>query len=84
MKKFILKNLFSIIGEIKKKQLRVITFHDILTEEYENFFNLIEYLKKNWEIISPDQFKDIVNSKNSKIRKKRPVEIVNLSGGITT
>lgn len=70
MKKFVLKNLFSIIGEIKKKQLRVITFHDILTEDHDNFFNLIEYLKKNWEIITPDQFKDIVNSKNSKIRKK--------------
>ena len=70
MKKFVLKNLFSIIGEIKKKQLRVITFHDILTEDHDNFFNLIEYLKKNWEIITPDQFKDIVNYKNSKIRKK--------------
>ena len=70
MKKFILKNLFSIFGEKKKEQLRIITFHDILREEHDKFFDLIQYLKKNWNIISPDQFKNIINSKDIKISEK--------------
>ncbi len=70
MKKFILKNLFSIFGEKQEDQLRIITFHNILKEEHDKFLNLINYLKKNWNIISPDQFKDIISSKNSKIYKK--------------
>ena len=70
MKKFILKNLFSIFGEKKKEQLRVITFHNILKEDEDKFFNLIQYLKKNWDIISPDQFKDVINSKNKEKGKK--------------
>ena len=70
MKNFILKNLFSIFGEKNQEQLRVITFHDILKDEHDKFSNLIQYLKKDWNIISPDQFKDIINSKNIKIRKK--------------
>ena len=70
MKNFILKNLFSIFGEKKEEQLRVITFHNILREEHDKFFNLIQYLKKNWNIITPDQFKNIINSKEIKISKK--------------
>ena len=70
MKKFILKNLFSIIGEKNKKQLRVITFHDIPKKDHLKFLNLIQYLKKNWNIITPGQFKDIINSKNLKVSKK--------------
>ena len=70
MKNFILKNLFSIFGEKKKEQLRVITFHNILREEHDKFYNLIQYLKKDWNIISPDQFKDIINSKEMKTSKK--------------
>ena len=70
MKKFILKNLFSIFGEKNKDQLRVITFHNILREDHLKFLNLIQYLKKNWNIITPCQFKDIINSKDLKVRKK--------------
>ena len=70
MKNFILKNLFSIFGEKKEEQLRVITFHNILREEHDKFFNLIQYLKKNWNIITPEQFKNIINSKEIKISKK--------------
>jgi|TARA_B110000037_G_scaffold81600_1_gene97223 peptidoglycan/xylan/chitin deacetylase (PgdA/CDA1 family) len=66
MKKFILKNLFSIFGEKKKEQLRIITFHDILREDHDKFLNLIQYLKKNWNIITPDQSKNIINSKDLK------------------
>ena len=70
MKKFILKNLFSIFGEKKKEQLRIITFHDILREDHDKFLNLIQYLKKNWNIITPDQSKNIINSKDLKVNKK--------------
>ena len=70
MKNFILKNLFTIFGKKKENQLRVITFHNILREEHDKFYNLIQYLKKDWNIISPDQFKDIINSKEMKTSKK--------------
>ena len=70
MKKFILKSLFSIFGEKKKEQLRIITFHDILREDHDKFLNLIRYLKKNWNIITPDQSKNIINSKDSKVNEK--------------
>ena len=66
MKKFILKNLFSIFGEKKKKKLRIITFHDILRKDHDKFLNLIKKKKKNWNIITPDQSKNIINSKDLK------------------
>ena len=69
MKNFILKNLFTIFGKKKEDQLRVITFHNILSEEHDKFYNLIQYLKKDWNIISPNQFKNIINSKDIKISK---------------
>ena len=69
MKNFILKNLFTIFGKKKEDQLRVITFHNILREEHDKFYNLIQYLKKDWNIISPDQFKNIINSKDIEISK---------------
>lgn len=69
MKNFILKNLFTIFGKKKENQLRVITFHNILREEHDKFYNLIQYLKKDWNIISPDQFKNIINSRDIKISK---------------
>lgn len=67
MKNFILKNLFTIFGKKKEDQLRVITFHNILREEHDKFYNLIQYLKKDWNIISPDEFKNIINTKDIKI-----------------
>ena len=42
MKEFVLKNLYSFLGD-QKAQLRIITFHDILSEDYQKFYDLIFY-----------------------------------------
>ena len=57
MKDLLLKKLYSILGETNKTQIRIINFHNILDNDYEKFGNLIEYLKRNWSIISPEEFK---------------------------
>ena len=54
MKEFVLKNLYSFLGD-QKAQLRIITFHDILSEDYQKFYDLIFYLKTKWNIISPNE-----------------------------
>ena len=41
MKEFVLKNLYSFLGDQKVSQLRIITFHDILSEDYKKFYDLI-------------------------------------------
>ena len=69
MKDLVLKKIYSILGETEKIQLRIINFHNILDGEYEKFGNLIEYLKKNWNIIAPEEFKYLIQKKN-KIDKK--------------
>ena len=64
MKNFILKNLYSVLGEKNNNQLRIIIFHDVLKKDEIKFQELIEYLKKNWNIISPNQFKQIITNKH--------------------
>ena len=64
MKEFVLKNLYSFLGD-QKAQLRIITFHDILSEDYQKFCDLIFYLKTNWNIISPNEFKKIINKEKN-------------------
>lgn len=70
MKNLLLKKLYSILGETNKSQIRIINFHNILETEYEKFGNLIEYLKKNWRIISPEEFKLLIQKKKYNIDKK--------------
>ena len=49
MKNFILKNLYSFLGEKNNDQLRIIIFHDVLKKDEIKFQELIEYLKKKLE-----------------------------------
>ena len=71
MKNFILKNLYSILGENNNHQLRIITFHDILKKDWVKFQELIKYLKKNWNIISPNEFKQIIENNYLQNNKKK-------------
>ena len=64
MKNFILKNLYSVLGEKNNSQLRIIILHDVLKKDEIKFQELIEYLKKNWNIISPNQFKQIITNEH--------------------
>ena len=70
MKDLLLKKLYSILGETNKTQIRIINFHNILDNDYEKFGNLIEYLKRNWSIISPEEFKLFIQKKEYNIDKK--------------
>ncbi len=55
------KKIFS-----RKPQLRVLIFHYITRDQYKKFENLIIQLNKNFQIISPNEFKEIING-NKKI-----------------
>lgn len=68
IKKLIIYLLYPILSFFKKyftkkPQLRVLIFHYITSDQYEKFENLIIKLSKNFEIISPDEFKEIINRK---------------------
>ena len=73
MKNFILKNLYSVLGENNNHQLRIITFHDILEKDWVKFQDLIKYLKKNWNIISPNEFKQIIENNYLQNNKKKNI-----------
>lgn len=70
MKDLLLKKLYSILGESNKTQIRIINFHNILDTDYEKFGNLIEFLNRNWSIISPEEFKLFIKKKKYNIDKK--------------
>ena len=70
MKNFILKTLYLLLGEKSANQLRVIIFHNIETDQEKKFKQLIEKLKKHWNIISPLEFKEILTNKKPSINSK--------------
>lgn len=74
MKFFLLKKLYSFFGELEKPQLRVIIFHNIKKKNEKKFGELILYLKKNWNIISPKIFRDHIYNKKV-IENKRNILI---------
>ncbi len=55
---FLIKKIF-----IKRPQLRVLMFHYITNAQFSKFENLIFYLKKNFKILSPNEFEDIILGK---------------------
>ena len=73
MKNFILKNLYSVLGEKNNSQLRIIILHDVLKKDEIKFQELIEYLKKNWNIISPNQFKQIITNEHLHNNNKKNI-----------
>jgi len=50
--------------KLPKNSLRVLMYHNISEENFENFEKQILYLKKNWKFISPRKFKSIIKKKN--------------------
>ena len=66
MKNYILKKLYSLLGEVNKKQLRILIFHDIERKQETRFEELIYYLKKSWNIISPNEFKEMTKFNSKK------------------
>ena len=41
-----------------------------MSEDYQKFYDLIFYLKTKWNIISPNEFKKIINSEKTKNDEK--------------
>lgn len=73
MIKFCIIKLFLILKKINlfnypKKSLRVLMYHHIPSNNFENFENQIILLKKNWTFISPKDFSKILNKKKKSIK----------------
>jgi peptidoglycan/xylan/chitin deacetylase (PgdA/CDA1 family) len=58
-----LELLTNVLRKSNDHQLRVLIFHDIEKDKEILFYELIQNLKKNWNIISPKEFKDNINGK---------------------
>ena len=54
-----LKSLFPNVFR-RRNVLRVIIYHDIALEDYENFKKQILWLKRNYNIITPSEFEDYI------------------------
>jgi peptidoglycan/xylan/chitin deacetylase (PgdA/CDA1 family) len=52
------------LGFISPNRLRVLLYHDISFEEEESFYNQLVWLKKNWNIVTPLQFEEMISGKN--------------------
>ena len=57
MKDIFLKYLFKLIGSSNNSNIRIVILHDIQKKNFKKFENLLDYLSKNYNIISPDKFK---------------------------
>ena len=64
-----LELLTNVLGKSNNQQLRVLIFHDIEKEKETSFYELIQNLKKNWNIVSPEEFKNIISGKKSLNKK---------------
>jgi len=51
------------LGFINPNRLRVLLYHDISTDEEDNFYNQLVWLKKNWNIVTPLQFEEMITGK---------------------
>lgn len=68
IKKLVIYLLYPILFFLKKflrnePQLRVLMFHYITSDQYEKFEDLIIKLNKNFQIISPNEFTEIMKGK---------------------
>ena len=59
--------IFKKTGVIKFKtnSLRVLMYHNISEEDFENFEKQIKYLKKNWNFITPKKFYNLINKRRN-------------------
>lgn len=70
LKNNFLERLMNVLGKSDNYQLRVLIFHDIEKDKEIFFYELIQNLQKNWNIISPREFKDNINGKISSKKKR--------------
>lgn len=70
LKNNFLEHLMNVLGKSDNHQLRVLIFHDIEKDKEIFFYELIQNLQKNWNIISPREFKDNINGKISSNKKR--------------
>ena len=52
------------LGLINPNRLRVLLYHDVPTNEEDSFYNQLVWLKKNWNIVTPLQFEEMISGKN--------------------
>tara|TARA_Y100000816_G_C26047308_1_gene548889 strand:+ start:315 stop:1148 length:834 start_codon:yes stop_codon:yes gene_type:complete len=75
MKNLVLDNFYKLVGNSKKDQVRVLIFHDIEKKNFEKFEKLLNYLIKNFSIITPEEFKIFSNHNLSKFGNKKKILI---------
>lgn len=69
IKNSFLELLTNVLGKSNNQQLRVLIFHNIGKEKETSFYELIQNLKKNWNIVSPEEFKNIISGIKSLDKK---------------
>ena len=54
--------LMAIYGQ-KKSILRVLIYHNIMQKDYSNFLRQLHWLKKRWNIVTPEEFEAMLENK---------------------
>ena len=75
MKNLILKYFYKLFGDTPKDQIRVLIFHHIEKKNFDKFENLLNFISKNFCIISPDEFKMYISGNYKKDNKKKKILI---------
>ena len=75
MKNLLLENFYKLVGNSKEDQIRVLIFHDIEKKNFEKFEKLLNYLKKNFSIITPEEFKIFSKHNLNKFENKKKILI---------
>ena len=75
MKNLILENFYKLVGNSKEDQIRVLIFHDIEKKNFEKFEKLLNYLIKNFSIITPEEFKIFSKHNLNKFKNKKKILI---------
>lgn len=76
MKNLILENFYKLIGDTNKEQTRVLIFHDIERKNFNKFEKLLNFIMKNFYILTPEEFKISLEKKNiNQIENKKKILI---------
>ena len=51
------------LGFINPNRLRVLLYHDVPSNEEISFYNQLVWLKKNWNIVTPLEFEEMITGK---------------------
>ena len=51
------------LGLVNPNRLRVLLYHDIPTNEEDSFYNQLVWLQKDWNIVTPLQFEEMISGK---------------------